>query len=178
MNRRERRRQRRKNRESFLARMRRRGRETRQLGRTLVNEPRAFPGECGRLLKRSFRTVWASHGGGYYACGFVVAFAWLEVTTFFREFGMSDGMVDFFSEQLLEFLLRFTVQSLVNTVQAFLWPLWFINRFEGWGIAMLIAGYLLFDRVLKLPLTRWLFDGDPDELAGHAADNSGDVTRQ
>lgn len=99
-----------------------------------------------------------ARGGGFYACGFVVSFLWFEVRTLADELGASDGVMAFFSEQIVEFLLRFSVQSLVNSIQALVWPVFVLERFQGWGILLLAAGYLSFDRLFKRPLTRWLFD--------------------
>ena len=49
------------------------------LGKTLVNEPKSFPGELWALVKRTLRALWNARGGGLYACGYVVTFAWLEI---------------------------------------------------------------------------------------------------
>lgn len=138
--------------------MKNRGRETVSLGRTLKDEPRAFPGQLLRVLKRSFHTVWNARGGGLYACGFVITFIWLEIRTIIAEFAAADGIGAFLSEQLVEILVRVTVQSIQNTVMAFLWPVWVIERFELIGIAALVALYFLFPRLIKEPLNRWLFD--------------------
>ena len=137
--------------------MKRRGRETYGLGQTLVHEPRAFPGACGGLLKRSFRSMWEARGGGFYACGFVVTFIWLEITTLFSELASATGVGSFLSEQLFEFLFRFSVQSIGNTVQAFIWPALVIGEYELWGIGGLLVAYLLFSQFLKTPMTEWLF---------------------
>ena len=64
---------------SFSARMKARGQEAASLGRTLKDEPRSFPGELLRLIKKSFRTVWDARGGGLYAVGFIVTFVYLEI---------------------------------------------------------------------------------------------------
>ena len=55
-------------------------------------------------------------------------------------------------------VMRFTVQSIQNTVMAFLWPVWLIERFELFGIAALVVLYAVFPRLIKEPLNRWLFD--------------------
>lgn len=138
--------------------MKHRGRETVSLGRTLKDEPREFPGQLLRALKRSFHTVWNARGGGLYACGFVITFIWLEIRTVIAEFAEAEGIGAFLSEQLFEMLVRFTVQSIQNTVMAFLWPVWLIERFEFFGIAALAVLYFLFPRLIKEPLNRWLFD--------------------
>ena len=116
--------------EPFVARMKRHGRETYGLGQTLVQEPRAFPGACGSLIKRSFRTMWQARGGGYYACGFVITFVWLEITTLLDQFTSANGVGSFIGDQLLDILLRFSVQSITNTVQAFVWPVLVIVEFD------------------------------------------------
>lgn len=160
--------------EPFAAKMKRRGREAYGLGQTLVQEPRAFPGACGGLLKRSCRTMWQARGGGYYACGFVITFLWLEIATLFNEVSSANGVGSFISEQLLEILFRFSVQSITNTVQAFIWPALVIGKFELWGLAGLTLTYVLFSRFLKAPLTTWLFSdadmSDAAERLNHDAD--------
>ena len=128
----------------------------------MVNEPRSFPRALLVELKRLFRTLWGARGGGYYACGFAVTFIWLEVTTLLSEVAGATSIGSFLSEQLVEFIIRFSLQSIENTVQAFLWPVAIIQRWELVGIAGLYLGYLLFRYVIKTPLTRWLFD---DELS-------------
>lgn len=131
------------------------------MGKLLFTEPRAFPAALLVELKHLFRTVWGARGGGYYACGFAVTFLWLEFTTLLGEIAGARSIGSFFSEQLFEFIIRFSVQSIENTVQAFLWPVFVIDRWELMGIAALYVGYLLFRNVIKAPLTRWLFDDDP-----------------
>ena len=113
-----------------------------------------------------------ARGGGYYACGFVVTFLWLEIKTFASEVASMTGVGSFLSEQLLEFFVRFTVQSIENTVGAFLWPVRVIERWPlGW--AVLIAGYVIFRYFIKAKLQRWMFDEEPlddgtDRRSAHA----------
>lgn len=152
-----------KKKEPFLKRQLRHAREAGDLGKTLVVEPRRFPGKCGSLLKRSLRGLWEARGGGYYACGFVVCFIWLEIKTLASEIAAASGVGSFVSEQLFEFLFRFSMQSLANTIQSFLWPLMVIDRYEHWGIVGLVLGYLLFAYVLKERISKWLFAGDEQE---------------
>src|SRR5690606_23353488 len=107
-------------RESFLARTGNRLRDAAGLGRLAVEEPRAVPGELRRRFKRFLRTLWNSHGGGLYACGFVIAFLWLEASTIVGEFASSSSFASFVAVELIEFVFRFSVQSLVNTILAFI----------------------------------------------------------
>ena len=146
--------------ESFLTGMVNRLRETADLGRVLVTEPRAFPGALGRVFKRSVRTLWNARGGGLYACGFVVTFIWLEIASLFDEIASSTSLASFFSEQLFEVIVRFTIESLQNTIGAFIWPVYLIALSPVWGAAMLGVLYFAFPRYIKEPLTRWLFHDD------------------
>ena len=128
----------------------------------LVNDPKAFPGAFLDLVKRGFRAIWAARGGGLYACGFLVVFVWLEVKTFFGELFGADSVGSFVTEQLFEFVIRFTVQSISNTIEAFLWPVRIIQWNQPWGFVLLAAMYLVFANFLKKPIEAWLFDGSAD----------------
>jgi len=152
-----------KKKERFVARIKRRGREAKALGTTLVNEPKAFPAEAGGVVKRGLRTMWQARGGGFYAVGFVLTFLYLEARTLVREVGASDGVVSFFTEQAMEFLFRFSIQSIQNTALAFVWPFLVLDAWHEYGLVALAAGYLLFAYVLKDRLTEWLFDGQDNE---------------
>lgn len=141
-----------------------RGRESVDLGRTLVTEPRSFPAALWVVIRRWIRKIWNARGGGLYACGFVVAFVWLEFTTLVNEFSESDGITGFFGGQLIEILMRFTVDSIVNTVHAFLWPVHVIRFSPPWGVIFLGLMYAVFTYMLQQRLERWLFD-DADAAA-------------
>ena len=152
--------------ERLVPRLKRRGRETWSLGQTLWHEPRAFPAQAGDMARRGFRRMWEARGGGFYACGFVVTFVALEVLTFIDEVTGSDGIIAFFTEQFWEFIVRFSVQSIGNTVQAFLWPLLVLQELGNYGFLFLISAYALFALLIKDRLTAWLFS--PDEVVSPA----------
>ncbi len=160
-----------KKKESFFRRVSRQARDTVDLAALLVNEPRSFPAALMVRLKRAFRAVWSARGGGLYACGFFVAFIWLEITTFFGEVLGADSVGGFVTEQLVEIFVRFTVESFKNTVIALLWPVYVIQWGEGWGIALLAGMYLVFAKLLKKPLERWLF-GDEAASDGGGTDRA------
>jgi hypothetical protein len=147
-----------KKKKSFFVRLAERGRDARNLGRTLKNEPRAFPGEVLRLIRRSIRTVWDARGGGLYACGFVVTFVFLEIRMFFVDIFEAESVGGFFAEQATEIFFRYLGESIQNTISAFLWPVYVIEIRPPWGIGALVAMYLVFPRFIKPSLERWLFD--------------------
>jgi hypothetical protein len=130
------------------------------LGRTLVEEPRSFPRQVKLHLLKWARATWNARGGGFYACGFVVTFLYLEIRLLVTELFASTGAADFIVAQVFQLILRFTVDSLVNTLLALIWPLLVLSVSAGYGALLLVLGYLVFTRFLKEPLTRRLFSDD------------------
>ena len=142
---------------SYFQRLGARAKEVGDLGQTLVREPKAFPKKTATTMRPWFRKVWKSRGGGLYALGFIVTFVYLEIRTLLDEVMSSDGVVDFFTAQLLEFMFRFATESIMNMVTAFLWPVKLIEFSPIWGIGILVAMFLVFTHFIKKPLEEWLF---------------------
>jgi len=140
--------------------MRARVRETVGLGKTLVNEPKSFPGELRLVVKRFLRTLWNARGGGLYACGYLVTFVWLEIRTIGGELLASESALAFVTEQFIETFFRLISESFVNSILAFVWPAFLLQWSPLWGALLLAVLYLAFPRYIKPPLTRWLFDED------------------
>ena len=87
---------------SFKERMVERGRDAKHLGKTLKDEPQAFPREVGGLVRRTLRRVWDARGGGLYACGFVVTFVYLETKMLVSDIAEAESVGGFFTEQAAE----------------------------------------------------------------------------
>jgi hypothetical protein len=155
-------------RESFVKRTGDRVRDAAGLGRLAFEQPRSLPGELGRRFKRFVRALFRARGGGLYACGFVVTFLWLEATTLVGQVASSSSLAAFLAEELLEFLFRFAVQSLVNTVLAFIWPVFVIELSPVYGAVALGALYLLFPRFIQPHIDRWLFDDEEEGATGES----------
>lgn len=147
---------------SFGEGLRARVRETVGLGKTLVNEPKSFPGEFWLVLKRALRTLWNARGGGLYACGYVITFIWLEIKTIAGELLASESALSFLTRQLAETLFRLISDSFVNSILAFFWPAFVLDWSPLWGAILLGALYFAFPRYLKPLLNRWLFDDEPE----------------
>ena len=149
-------------------------REPAALATVLFTNPRAFPRAAHETFRRGFRKVWSARGGGLYATGFFVTFVWLEIRLLLEDVLDAADPGDFVVGQALELLLRFTVESFVNTLEAFLWPLLLIGFHPPAGLIALAVLYVLFPLTLKKPLERWLFDDEdvsPD--SNPPRDNSG-----
>ncbi len=113
-------------------------------------------------FRRWFAKVWKARGGGFYALGFAVTFIYLEIRTVTGEFVESASLMAFFTEQLIEFVLRFAIDSLINMLYSFIWPVYWVQWQPPFGAIALGAGYLVFANYIKQPLTAWLFpDGEP-----------------
>ena len=145
---------------SFTERMAERGRDAKHLGKTLKDEPKAFPREVGGIVRRILRRVWDARGGGLYAVGFVVTFVYLETKMFVSDIAEAESVGGFFTEQAAEMAFRYLGESIQNTVQAFIWPVKVIQVDPEWGIALLVAAFFLFDRFLKSKIEEWLGVGD------------------
>ena len=146
----------------FLTRMANRGRELKSLGKVLADEPRSFPSELLKLIKRSLRTVWDARGGGLYACGFVVTFVYLEIRMVILDIFAAESVSGFFTEQASELVFKYIGQSLQNTISAFMWPVYVIEFQSPWGVGILVAMFVLFPMFVKEPLEHWLFHDDPE----------------
>ena len=105
-----------------------------------------------------FRKVWNVRGGGLYACGYALTFIYFEVTTIFGEIVESESIGSFFSEQLVEFFLRFAGDSLQNLIKALMWPAFVAQWQAPVGAIALGAAFVAFPKYLKKPITGWLFD--------------------
>jgi len=133
------------------------GRDAKHLGRTLKHEPKALPREVGGLVRRSLRRIWDARGGGLYACGFLVTFLYLEVTMFFGDIADADSVTGFITGQVGEMLFKYLGQSFMNTITAFMWPVYVIQVKPPWGLAALVGAFVIFDKFLKAKVALWLF---------------------
>ena len=116
-------------------------------------------------FRRWFAKAWKVRGGGLYACGFAATFVYLEVRTITGEFIESSSIGAFFSEQLIEFVFRFAIDSIVNTVQALMWPVYFVQWQPPIGAIGLGLAFFAFPKYLKPPITKWLFPDGEEEAA-------------
>lgn len=114
-------------------------------------------------FRRWFAKVWRVRGGGLYAVGWAATFVYLEVTTVVGEIAEADGIVDFFTSQIVEFFLRFMGDSIANMIQAFMWPVYIVQWQPPIGAIALGAAFFLFPTYVKPHITAWLFpDGEDD----------------
>ncbi len=97
-------------------------------------------------IKQGLINTWVLRGGGFYGLIFLLVFLFLQAQTFVLEMLEAEDAIDFVTSQLVEAVFKFFSATLGNMVQAFLWPVLFINWVGSWGIPALIAAFLSFDR--------------------------------
>lgn len=132
-------------------------RQISEIGDDLVNRPGVLPGKAHGWFRTWFAKVWKVRGGGLYAVGYALTFAYLEIRSMVSEITEAEGVVDFFTGQIIEFFIRFLSESLMNMIQAFLWPVSLIEVWPPFGAIALGLMFLAFPLVLKKPIERWLF---------------------
>jgi hypothetical protein len=100
-------------------------------------------------LRASLLRIWRARGGGFYGLGYLVTFIVMEVRLVGGEVMASESVVDFVASQAGERVLRLGIDSFVNSILAFAWPAFVLDRFQLWGLVALAVGYLAFEKVLK-----------------------------
>ena len=119
-----------------------------------------MPNKSHGWFRDWFRKVWEVRGGGLYACGFALTFIYLEIGSLGEDIAQVGGL---FNGGFVAFVVDFFVDSLLNTLQAFLWPVHVVMWAPPKGAIGLGLAYMGFAKYLKPPITRWLFpDGEPD----------------
>ncbi|HEY7672125.1 MAG TPA: hypothetical protein VIC71_07895 [Gammaproteobacteria bacterium] len=122
-----------------------------RLAQEITREPRSiFPRARGWLI-----ALWQKKGGGFYGLGYVVAFIALEIATLTSNVGASSSVTGFITAQAVQYLLRISVESIINTVLALLWPVYLL-RWLGWyGFAVLAVAYVVFEHALRPLVENW-----------------------
>ncbi len=114
-------------------------------------------------MRSRFRKVWNVRGGGLYAVGYILTFLYFEVRTIVGEIADATGLVDFLSDQLLGFVIRFATDSLANMVKAFMWPVYIIQLNPVFGGIVLGVAFYIFPKYLKKPLEKKLFGEEREQ---------------
>lgn len=104
-----------------------------------------------------FRKVWKVRGGGLYAVGFAATFLYLEVLSLVDDVL---GIGALFRGEAIEFFVNFIVESFMNTIAAFMWPIEVIRFSPPVGVIALGIAFWLFPIFVKPHIERWLFDDD------------------
>ena len=104
--------------------------------------------------------MWDVRGGGLYACGFAVTFIVLEAGSFIEDFKEIGLLLD---GQIIAFILNFIVDSLQNTLQAFIWPVNIVQVAPPFGAIGLGLAFWLFPTYVKKHIEAWLLDAEESD---------------
>lgn len=99
--------------------------------------------------------LWRKHGGGYYALLAVGTFVYLEIQSLAESFGEASGVRDFVESELIETLITFGIETMLNTFFAGIWPFMWAN-WMGLTEALIWAGggYVVWTILLATLLAR------------------------
>ena len=118
-----------------------------------MSKGRSSTGPGPHVLRGWLTKLWASKGGGYYGLGYVVTFVALEVRSLSSGLTTVDGLV----AQAVQYVLRFSVDSVRNVVSALIWPAHLIEWLGTTaGLVVLAAGYVAFDAAIRPLVQTWL----------------------
>src|SRR6185295_19132295 len=88
-----------------------------------------------------------------YGLGYVVTFVALEVRSLSSGLTTVDGLV----AQAVQYVLRFSVDSVRNVVSALIWPAHLFEWLGGpAGLVALAAGYAVFELAIRPLVQSWL----------------------
>lgn len=108
-----------------------------------------------------FRKVWDVRGGGLYAVGFALTFLYFEIGSLREDIV---GIGGIFNGGLINFVIEFFIDSFMNTIKSFAWPVYVVQTAPPFGAIALGLGFVGFTKYLKPPITRWLFpDGESEK---------------
>ena len=130
------------------------------VGADAVKNPRGIPASAHGAFRGWFRRIWDTRGGSAYTLGYALTFAALEARTLIGEVAGMTSAGDFFAGQLVEFLMRFSTESVTNLVLAFMWPVFVVSWYPPWGAGLFVVALLTFPRFVKPYVERWLFRGE------------------
>jgi hypothetical protein len=142
-----------------------------ELSDVIVNRPGALPGKAHGWFRQWFAKVWRVRGGGLYAFGFAISFAIYEIRMLIDDFSEGSDFGALFDGHIIGFIVDFFIDSLMNTVQAFMWPLEVLEIAPPFGAIALGLAFIAFPRLLKKPIEGWLFGNETEpQLRGEPQD--------
>ena len=134
-----------------------------EASRETIRDPRGTLRRAHGWFRRWFRKLFKVRGGGLYALGYIVTFVYFEVMTLAGEVVESSTVSGFLGAQAFDFVFRFLSDTIGNMARAFIWPFTVISIRPPYGLAALVLGFMLFDRMVRPPLERWMLADEPDQ---------------
>jgi len=119
--------------------------------RTDERQMAEIEGEGGGAIGK----LWRKHGGGYYALIAVGTFVYMEVQSLIESFFESQGVRDFVEAELIESIILFGIETIINTFLAGIWPFMWISWMGAvTALAWAGGGYVVWTVLLAVLLAR------------------------
>jgi hypothetical protein len=120
-----------------------------RIAKRLAREPKsAFP-----MLRDWLIALWATKGGGFYGLGYVATLLTLEAFSFEQDATKAassvSGVESFVASQVIQYVTRFGVDSIMNTIRAVVWPAYLFDWFRLPGVVAFVVGAMVFERVVR-----------------------------
>lgn len=111
-----------------------------------IREVQHQPSVVLTWIKQSLVSTWLLRGGGFYGLGYLVTFVLLQARSLAEDFIEAEDALSFIGSQIIEMLFKFFTDVIANLIQAFIWPLLFLDLTGSWGLLALLVGFVGFDR--------------------------------
>ncbi len=121
-----------------------------RVAKQIRHEPRSVM----PLLRGWLLDLWQARGGGFYGLGCVIAFITLEVKML-ADIAGSDSVSEAVLFEVLGYVFRIGFLSFLNGFLALLWPAILLQWINWWGFALLLGGYIGFERGLRPLVETW-----------------------
>ncbi len=118
-----------------------------------------IPDTAHGAFRKWSRKIWELRGGGAYAMGFIVTFLYLETMDILFDDVPKLYAMQSFASEIPPFIIEFLIDTLMNTLYAFMWPVWVLQWQSPWGVAVLVAIFVLFPKFAQKPVEHWLYEG-------------------
>ena len=84
-----------------------------------------------------------------YGLGYVITFVANEVPRVISSFSEIIESAESVLGAVLEWLLRFGADTFESMLYAFIWPVFVLQSLGGWGIALLVGAFIVFEKLLR-----------------------------
>ena len=128
-------------------------------GREELTRKGGIPDTAHGAFRKWSRKTWELRGGGAYAMGFIVTFLYLEtMDILFDDVPKLYAMQNLASD-IPAFIIEFLIDTLMNLMWAFIWPVLVLQLPTPWNIILLVAVFTLFPKFVQKPVEHWLYEG-------------------
>jgi hypothetical protein len=101
-----------------------------------------------------FVALWVRNGGGFFGLCYVIAFITLEAMTLAGAVTES-GTSGFIVAQATQYLLRISIESILNAFLALAWPVYLWRWLGPYSLVVVAAAFVCFQFALRPVIEHW-----------------------